>query len=271
MRELHTLEVDKWEPGSRPGTVKHAGMISPQDAFDQLKKHLESVGLLPEEYFHGNDSCWKENGFERELPDYLQAECFVNWGGSEGIYLDICLLFRDENRRLERLPFATGKTLGASGDDFLRMSRIAAECSMMLNGRGAVVRFREEEKQFAPVVVEEKPSLDAAILEARNRQASALTDVAGFLDKVKGDDAVAFSKRFGLQPEAIRSDGAFLARVSSEVERLGAEHPGLLREGKEYLIQTALHNVCLSHRERLQQQRMAELKNMKDQRQENCL
>lgn len=271
MRELHTLEVDKWEPGSRPGTVKHAGMISPQDAFDKLKKHLESVDLLPEEYFSANDYRWKDRGFERELPDYMQAECTVNWGGSEGIYMDISLLYRGEKGQLERLPFATGKTLGESGDAFLRMSRIAAECSMMLNGRGAVVRFREEEKQFAPTVAEEPQSLDAAIMEARNRQASALTDVAGFLDKVKGDDAVAFGKRFGLQPEAIRNDGAFLARIASEVERLGAEHPGLLRDGKDYLIQTALHNVCLSHRERLQQQRMAELKNMKDQRQENCL
>lgn len=163
MRELQTIEVDKWVPGDRPGTVKRAGMISPQEAFDALKQHLEKEGLLPDEYFSAG--MWSYEN-KPKLPDYRQANCCVNWGGNEGIYLDISLLYREGNE-IKYFDFATGKTLGESGDDFLRMSRIAAECSMMLNGRGEKVRFYEEEKAssaFGQRFGEE--SLDAKIATA---------------------------------------------------------------------------------------------------------
>lgn len=141
MRELHTIEVDRWEPSEKKGMVRHAGMISPQEAFDALEKHLKEANLMPDEYFNPNSWYWKD---VKELPDYVCADCNVNWGGNEGIYLDVSLLYRDEKQELKRFQFATGKTLGRTGDDFLRMSRIAAECSMMLNGRGDRVRFYEE-------------------------------------------------------------------------------------------------------------------------------
>lgn len=141
MRELKTLEVDRWEPSEKKGMLKHVGMISPQEAFDVLDEHLKKSGMLPDEYFSPNSWAWKG---VNELPDYVQASCTVNWGGNEGIYLDISLLYRDEQQQLQRFNFATGKTLGTSGDDFLRMSRIAAECSMMLNGRGEIVRFYDD-------------------------------------------------------------------------------------------------------------------------------
>lgn len=143
MREIKTIEVDRWEPSEKKGMVKHVGMISPQEAFDVLETHLKSVGLLPDEYFLSGARLW---GDLHELPDYFRADCSVNWGGSEGIYLDIDLRYYDEEQNLCFLHLATGKTLGETGDDFLRMSRIAAECSMLLNGRGEIVRFYEEEK-----------------------------------------------------------------------------------------------------------------------------
>lgn len=145
MRELKTLEVDRWAPSEKKGMVKHVGMISPQEAFDALKEHLKSVDLMPDEYFNSNAWSWKD---EKELPEYLQANCNVHWGHSEGIYLDIALLYHDETGELQQFNFATGKTLGNTGDDYLRMSRIASECSMMLNGRGKTVRFYEEEQSL---------------------------------------------------------------------------------------------------------------------------
>ena len=173
MRELRTLEVDKWEPSERKGMVKHAGMISPQEAFDALKKHLDDAGLLPDEYFL--PGLWRYEN-KAQLPDYRQANCCVNWGGSEGIYLDISLLY-SENNEIKYFDFASGKTLGREGDDFLRMSRIAAECSMMLNGRGSIVRFYEEEKG---------ESLESKIASAN--------DMANVLVP-KIDDKFAFSER----------------------------------------------------------------------------
>lgn len=162
MRELNTIEVDKWVPSEKKGMVKHAGMISPQEAFDALKKHLEDVGLMPDEYFLAG--TWRYEN-KSQLPDYRQANCCVNWGGNEGIYLDVSLLYT-ENNEIKHFNFATGKTLGRSGDDFLRMSRIAAECSMMLNGRGAKVRFNEEEKGF--ILPKHETSLDDKIASAKS-------------------------------------------------------------------------------------------------------
>lgn len=161
MREIKTIEVDKWVPSEKKGMVKHAGMISPQEAFDVLKRHLEDVGLMPDEYFLAG--TWRYENMS-QLPDYRQANCCVNWGGNEGIYLDISLLYT-ENNEIKYLNFATGKTLGETGDDFLHMSRIAAECSMMLNGRGAKVRFHEEEKGF--ILPKDEKSLDEQIASAK--------------------------------------------------------------------------------------------------------
>lgn len=191
MRELHTIEVDKWVPGDRPGTVKHAGMISPQEVFDALKKHLTEVGLIPDEYFHSNEYEWKG---VKELPDYIRASCDVNWGGSEGIYLDIDLLYRDENEQLQRFHLATGKTLGRTGDDYLQMSRIAAECSLMLNSRGAVVRFNDEPQKDG-VAVELNNQMVVRVYQKDNDIYSELVDTDGEVlqsAKIDGQDMFEF-------------------------------------------------------------------------------
>lgn len=167
MVEIKTIESDRYEKAEDGIHVKYVGMIKAQDAFDQLKAHLEKVGLLPDEYFNLNDWKWKG---ETELPCYIRASCDVNWGGSEGIYLDISLLHR-ENNEIKYFSFATGKTLGETGDDFLRMSRIAAECSMMLNGRGSIVRVSESAYDNIQLTTEEKGLIAKALDFAGDRVA----------------------------------------------------------------------------------------------------
>jgi len=135
MREIKTIDVDRYEPAGDNIHLKHVGMKTGYEVFDLLEAHLASVGLLPDEYF--SLSPYFEG--EDELPVYSEAICHTNWGGSEGIYIDIILKYRD-NGKSKETPFAIGKTLGESGDDFIRMSRIAAECSIMLNGRGALIK-----------------------------------------------------------------------------------------------------------------------------------
>ena len=166
MREIKTIEVDKWVPSKKPGMVKHAGMISSQEAWEALKKHLEGVGLMPDEYFLPGRWDYDDKA---QLPDYFKASCDVNWGCSEGIYLDITLLYWDENKQLQRFDFATGKTLGRSGDDFLHMSRIAGECSMMLNGRGGLVKVSEHHYDNIKANEQEKLSLSSQIQTAKEK------------------------------------------------------------------------------------------------------
>ena len=257
MRELRTLEVDKWVPNDKPGLVKHAGMISPQEAFDALKKHLESVGLLPDEYFLSG--LWRYENVS-QLPDYRQANCCVNWGGSEGIYLDISLVY-SENNEIKYFNFATGKTLGETGDDFLRMSRIAAECSMMLNGRGSIVRFHENEKEKNPALEQGANQLEALIQAAQDKQSKGVFDVAQYLDGIKGSQADEFKIKYGIRPEEILSDSSLLSRVAAEKQRLVEEYPDLFEKDYEDLIPTALYNICLRRQELLHQKRYDELKN----------
>lgn len=147
MRELHTIKVDKYERDEESGEMKCVGRMTNNEVFHQLREHLLNVGLLPDEYFTQNAGYGEG---KKEIPNYKTVECFVNWGGKEGIYLDINLVYYNEQtNQSERIPFALGKTLDMSGDAFLRMNRIAAECSMMMNGKGRVVRFYENEKSFA--------------------------------------------------------------------------------------------------------------------------
>ena len=99
-------------------------------------------------------------------------------------------LFCRELGRISLFNFATGKTLGESGDDFLRMSRIAAECSMMLNGRGETVRFREDERHFAGLSRDgEAKPLDLVIQEVQNKQNTAVSDVATYIGSFQGEKA----------------------------------------------------------------------------------
>ena len=112
--KLKTIEIDKYEPiPDKPGRCRAVGQASKQEIFDQLKDHLEYVEIIPEN--------WRD------------FTCNVSYGGSEGIYLDISL-----NTASGSQSFITGKTLSEDVESFLNMSRVAAECNLMLNGNGSV-------------------------------------------------------------------------------------------------------------------------------------
>ncbi len=133
MATIKSFEVDRWSEKDEKGRVKHIGMLKMGEVFEMLKEHLLSKDMLPDEYFLINQNDWHK---DRELPDYDYAICIPNFGGSEGIYLDISLVYDDEQKQRQHMRFATGKTLEEGADAFLKMARIAAECSLMLNGHG---------------------------------------------------------------------------------------------------------------------------------------
>lgn len=134
MATIKSFEVDCWSKKDEKGRVKHVEMLKKGEVFEMLKEHLISKDMLPDDYFLMGQSDWDEN---RELPEYDYAVCVPNYGGSEGIYLDISLAYHDKQGQKRYMKFATGKTLEESADAFLKMARIAAECSLMLNGRGS--------------------------------------------------------------------------------------------------------------------------------------
>lgn len=146
MEKIRTFELDRWSEPDEQHRVRHIGMADAKKTFEKLETHLKEKGMLPDEYFLYNVDMRTK---ARELPDFNFARCVPNFGGSEGIYLDIDLIYCDEDGEQKSLRFATGKTLQEGADAFFWMSRIAAECSLMLNGRG-----RTYEKHNVELVLE---------------------------------------------------------------------------------------------------------------------
>ncbi|MGN1339849.1 MAG: hypothetical protein ACI4WS_06120 [Oscillospiraceae bacterium] len=127
---LKPIEIDKYESDpDHPNLCHKTGQITYQEAFDQLKDHLEYLGMLPSEYFELSPDVFRP---EDPVPDnWCDFTSNAVFGSSEGIFLDIYLNTSDGTKR-----FATGKTLNASTESYIWMSRIAAECNLMLNGNG---------------------------------------------------------------------------------------------------------------------------------------
>lgn len=146
MPVIKTFELDRWSEPDEQHRVKHIGMANAEETFEKLKAHLEKEGLLPDEYFLFDALTDSATG---ELPDYSEALCIPSFGGSEGIYLDISLAYtRDGQRCFDK--FATGKTLDDDADAYFKMFRVAAECSLMLNGRGYEYRRNNTDLTMTP-------------------------------------------------------------------------------------------------------------------------
>lgn len=139
--KLHTIEITGYEPiPGDPIHVRETKPISYQEAFDQLKEHLEEVGMLPSDYFELSLHIADTSASIPENHSFIDN---VSYGVSEGIYLNIYL-----NTSNGIKSFATGKTLDEDVESFLHMSRIAAECNLMLNGNGMVMDVPQDIQDF---------------------------------------------------------------------------------------------------------------------------
>ena len=102
---MERIELSRWEPSPEdPRRKQYAGQRTAQEVFEELKHRLEGMGYLPDEYFL-MDRDW-ENG--REIPRDADIFCTTDYGGSEGIYLDVSLQWYENDRTVTR-NFITGK------------------------------------------------------------------------------------------------------------------------------------------------------------------
>ena len=131
---MKQIEFERWEPDAEnPCKLKYAGQRTAEDVFHELEARLDSVGYLPDEYLL-LDSRW-QNG--REMPKGADFFCKTDYGGSEGIYLDMFLeWYEDSQHKTEH--FMTGKTLGESGADMDRMSLISSAITKAFRGDNSV-------------------------------------------------------------------------------------------------------------------------------------
>ena len=131
---MKQIEFERWEPDAEnPHKLNYAGQRTAEDVFHELEARLDSVGYLPDEYLL-LDIRW-QNG--REMPRDADFFCRTDYGGSEGIYLDV-FLYWDENGQRKTEHFMTGKTLGESGADLDRMFLISSAITKAIRGDNSV-------------------------------------------------------------------------------------------------------------------------------------
>lgn len=120
---MSRIETEIWEPNpEKKGTVRYVGQRKTADVFKELEDFLQEENLYPDEYL------LMTHNFEQEhplFPKTVDIMGHANWGGSEGIYLDVNLLVRGEDNKYDTVHFVTGKTLDESSEAFDRMQYIA--------------------------------------------------------------------------------------------------------------------------------------------------
>ena len=131
---MKQIEFERWEPDAEnPRKLNYAGQRAAEDVFHELEAQLDSVGYLPDEYFT-MDWRW-EHG--RQIPKGADFFCKTDYGGSEGIYLDVYLEWQEGDKHKKEC-FITGKTLGESGADLDRMFLISSAITKAIRGDNSV-------------------------------------------------------------------------------------------------------------------------------------
>lgn len=204
---------------------------SAQEVFEELKYRLESRGYLPEEYFL-MDREW-ENG--RKIPEDADFFCTTDYGGSEGVYLDVYLKWYENGKPITK-SFITGKTLGESGNDLDRMFLISSAITKAFHGDHAT---HARSMQIGGVVVhlsaEEQRTIISALVEQRERQENAMTRTEQLLRRITGS-ITAYINEVGMKPLRMSDyDKAVLAVRDGELAAFG-EHSAKVPDQAEALL-----------------------------------
>jgi len=241
---MKTIDLDIWEPNpDKPGTVRRVGQRTAQEVFAELQHRLESTGYLPDEYFL-MDSEWR-NG--KETPKDAGFFCTVDYGGSEGVYLDVYLKWYDEqSQKSITKSFITGKTLGETGSDLDRMYLIASAVTKAFNGDGGTyaryIRLGEPESPNGMVMHlnrEEQHLLIDSLVEHRGRLKEEFAGVEQLLRRVTGS-ITEFVNEVGERPLNISDyDMAVLAIEDGNLQAFQTAYPKVPDKSADLLIRAA--------------------------------
>ena len=218
---MKQIEFERWEPDAEnPRRLTYAGQRTAEDVFHELEAHLDSVGYLPDEYFT-MDWRW-EHG--RQIPKGADFFCKTDYGGSEGIYLDMFLeWYEDSQRRTEH--FMTGKTLGESGADLDRMFLISSAITKAFRGDNSVhARYmvvggqaEPEETMSLNLSPDEQRLVAQALAEQRIRLGPQAEGEEKLLRRMTGS-VTEYMDAAGLSNRLDENDRALLAEHDGEQE-----------------------------------------------------
>ena len=218
---MKQIEFERWEPDAEnPCKLKYAGQRTAEDVFHELEARLDSVGYLPDEYLL-LDRRW-QNG--REMPRDAGFFCRTDYGGSEGIYLDMFLeWYEDSQHKTEH--FMTGKTLGEGGADMDRMSLISAAITKAIRGDNSVhARYmvvgaqpEPEETMLLHLNPDEQRLVAQALAEQRIRLGPQAEGEEKLLRRMTGS-VTEYMAAAGLSNRLDENDRAILAQHDGEPE-----------------------------------------------------
>ena len=218
---MKQIEFERWEPDAEnPRRLKYAGQRTAEEVYQELKARLDSVGYLPDEYLL-LDIHW-QNG--REMPRDADFFCKTDYGGSEGIYLDVFLeWYEDSQRRTEH--FMTGKTLGESDADMDRMSLISSAITKAIRGDNSVhARYmvvgaqpEPEETMLLHLNPDEQRLVAQALAEQRIRLGPQAEGEEKLLRRMTGS-VTEYMAAAGLSNRLDENDRAILAQHDGEPE-----------------------------------------------------
>ena len=218
---MKQIEFERWEPDAEnPRKLTYAGQRTAEDVFHELEARLDSVGYLPDEYLL-LDRRW-QNG--REMPRDAGFFCRTDYGGSEGIYLDMFLeWYEDSQHKTEH--FMTGKTLGEGGADMDRMSLISSAITKAIRGdnsvhaRYMVVGGQAETKETMTLHLspDEQRLVAQALAEQRIRLGPQAEGEEKLLRRMTGS-VTEYMDAAGLSDQLSENDRALLLQHDGEQE-----------------------------------------------------
>ena len=220
---MKRIEFEHWiQDTENPRKLTYAGQRTAEEVFHELEARLDSVGYLPDEYLL-LDIHW-QNG--REMPRDADFFCRTDYGGSEGIYLDVFLeWYEDSQRKTEH--FMTGKTLGESGADLDRMFLISSAITKAFRGDNSVhARYMvvgaqpepeetmalnlspDEQRLVAQALAEQRIRLgpqaeeEEKLLRRMVGNVTEYMDAAGLSDRLDENDRTRLAQHDGVQEAA---------------------------------------------------------------------
>lgn len=221
------IELEIWKPKEDdPRYAEYAGQPVAEAVFVELKQRLDSMGMLPDEYFLMAPE-W-ENG--REIPEGADVFVTTDYGESESIYLDGYLKWHEDGKPVTR-SFFTSKTLGNTGADLDRMFLISSAITKAFHGDGGqyprYMKLGPEEPGGDMVVnltpAEQRIFIDA-LMERRERMREQTSGIEQLLRRMTGS-ITAYMDLVGERP----------LRISNFDKTVLAIHDGELQAFKELL------------------------------------
>ena len=235
---MNIIELEKWAPSSENlEKMVYSGQRTAVEVFEELRQRLDRLGCLPDEYFL-LDTEWENF---REIPRGADIFCCTDYGESEGIYIDVYLVWYDNEKRLQK-RFIIGKTLEDSGKALDRMFLISSAITKAFHGEKGcyprTVSLDEPEEcdgAILSLTLPEQSLLIQALLEKRERLMENVDSTEQLLRRLTGS-VTAFMDLVGERPIQLSVfEKALLAVRDGELRSFTDTLPHALNHGKELL------------------------------------